>query len=95
MTSRRPLQFLGGLLILYLAVPVVAFLDRFASSNNRGFDVPGLWPALAVSIKTATISLVISTLFGVPLGHMLARSRGASAPSPAWPCSYPWRCHPS
>ena len=76
MTSRRPLQFLGGLLILYLAVPVVAFLDRFASSNNRGFDVPGLWPALAVSIKTATISLVISTLFGVPLGHMLARSRG-------------------
>jgi molybdate transport system permease protein len=75
-TSRRPLQVLGALLVLYLAIPVVAFLDRFASSNDRGFGVPGLWPALIVSIKTATISLVISTILGVPLGHMLARSRG-------------------
>ena len=29
-----------------------------------------------VSTKTATISLIISTLFGAPLGHVLARSRG-------------------
>lgn len=76
MTTRRPLQALAALLVLYLAIPVVAFLYRFATSNNRGFDVPGLGPALVVSIETATISLVISTLFGVPLGHLLARSRG-------------------
>ncbi len=76
MLTRRPLQFLGALLLVYLAFPVVAFLDRFATSNNRGFDVSGLWPALVVSLKTATISLAISTLFGVPLGHVLARARG-------------------
>jgi ABC-type sulfate/molybdate transport systems ATPase subunit/ABC-type sulfate transport system permease component len=76
MLTRRPLQVLGGLLILYLTIPVIAFLDRFASSSHRGFGVPGLWPALVVSTKTATISLIISTLFGVPLGHVLARSRG-------------------
>ena len=76
MLTRRPLQFLGVLLLVYLAFPVVAFLDRFATSNNRGFDVSGLWPALVVSLKTATISLAISTLFGVPLGHVLARARG-------------------
>ncbi len=76
MLTRRPLQFLSALLIVYLAFPVVAFLDRFATSRQRGFGVPGLWPALAVSIKTATISLAISTLLGVPLAHVLARARG-------------------
>jgi ABC-type sulfate/molybdate transport systems ATPase subunit/ABC-type sulfate transport system permease component len=74
--TRRPLQALSVLLIVYLAFPVVAFLDRFATSHDRGFDVSGLWPALAVSLKTATISLAISTFFGVPLGHVLARARG-------------------
>jgi ABC-type sulfate/molybdate transport systems ATPase subunit/ABC-type sulfate transport system permease component len=76
MLSRRPLQFLGGLLVVYLAFPVVAFLDRFATSRDRGFDVPGLWPALTVSIKTATVSLAISTVLGVPLAYVLARARG-------------------
>jgi molybdate transport system permease protein len=76
MLTRRPLQLLGGLLIIYLAYPVVAFLDRFATSHQRGFGVSGLWPALAVSIQSATVSLAISTLLGVPLAHVLARARG-------------------
>jgi molybdate transport system ATP-binding protein/molybdate transport system permease protein len=76
MLSRRPLQVLGGLLVVYLAFPVVAFLHRFATSNQRGFNVEGLWPALSVSLKSATLSLAISTLLGVPLAHVLARARG-------------------
>ena len=76
MLTRRPLQFLGGLLIVYLAFPVLAFLDRFATSHQRGFEVPGLWSALTVSIETATVSLAISTVLGVPLAHVLARARG-------------------
>jgi molybdate transport system permease protein len=70
---------LGGLLVVYLAVPVVLFLDRFARSNQRGFNVPGLWSALAVSLQASTISLVLMTLFGVPLAYGLARSRGPLA----------------
>jgi molybdate transport system permease protein len=76
MLSRRPLQVLGALLVVYLAFPVVAFLDRFATSRDRGFSVEGLWPALSVSLKTATVSLAISTVLGVPLAHVLARARG-------------------
>jgi molybdate transport system permease protein len=77
--SRRPLQVLAGLLIVYLAFPVIAFLDRLATSNQRGFGVPGLWPALVVSLESSTISLVLSTLFGVPLAYVLARSHSRLA----------------
>jgi molybdate transport system permease protein len=78
-TTRRPLQFLSALLLVYLIVPVVAFLVRFSGSHERGFNIPGLGPALVVSLKTATISLIISTLLGVPLGYVLARARGRLA----------------
>jgi molybdate transport system permease protein len=73
--SRRPLQFLAGLLVVYLAFPVVAFLDRLARSHERGFGVPGLWSALVVSVTSSTISLAIMTILGVPLAFVLARSR--------------------
>ncbi len=73
--NRKPLQFLAGLLIVYLAFPVVAFLDRLARSHQRGFGVPGLWSALVVSVTSSTISLAIITIFGVPLAFVLARSR--------------------
>jgi molybdate transport system permease protein len=45
----------------------------------RGFAVPGLFPALLVSIMGATISLGLITLFGVPLAYVLARSKGRVA----------------
>jgi molybdate transport system permease protein len=38
-----------------------------------------LFPALFVSIESATISLVIMTLLGVPLAYLLARSHGRVA----------------
>ncbi len=74
--SRSPLAYLGGLLALYLTVPLVAFLIRLAQPGDRGFGTPGLWSALWVSVESATISMVLVALFGIPLAYWLARSRG-------------------
>jgi ABC-type Fe3+/spermidine/putrescine transport system ATPase subunit/ABC-type sulfate transport system permease component len=74
--SRSPLTWLGGLLALYLIVPLVAFLVRLAAPGDRGFGTPGLWSALEVSVVSATITTVLVALFGIPLANWLARSRG-------------------
>lgn len=74
-----PLGWLGGLVLLYLAVPVVAFVIRLAGSSHAGFSAPGLFPALWVSASGATISLALITVFGIPLAWALARSRSRVA----------------
>lgn len=77
--SRSPLTWLGGLLALYLIVPIAAFFVRLAGSDQRGFDTPGLWPAVWVSVEAATITTLLVALFGIPLANWLARSRGSVA----------------
>jgi len=77
--SRSPLTWLGGLLALYLAVPIVAFLVRLAGSSERGFSTPGLYPALWTSVESATISTGLVALFGIPMAYWLARSNGIIA----------------
>lgn len=77
--SRTPLAFLSGLIVLYLALPIVAFVVRFATSSRRGFHVPGLFAALWVSLSCATISLALITVTGVPLAYLLARSKSRVA----------------
>ncbi len=72
--ARGPLAVLAGLITLYLAVPLVAFVVRLAVSPRRGFHQPGLYPALWLSLSSATIALAIITVFGVPLAYLLARS---------------------
>jgi len=76
--SRAPRLFrwLGALLVIYLAYPVGAFVYRVATGNNEGWNVPGLWSALGVSVEGATISLLIGVLLGVPLAYYLAHHRG-------------------
>ena len=74
--SRSPLTYLGGLLALYLVVPVVAFLYRLAQPGDRGFGSPGLWSALWTSVAAATISTAIVTVLGIPLAYWLARTKG-------------------
>ena len=76
---RGPLLWLGGLIVVYLSVPLVAFVFRFVGSPRRGFHVPGLFPSLFVSLESATISLALITLLGVPLAYVLARSPGRLA----------------
>ena len=77
--AHSPLSWLGGLLALYLAVPVGFFLIRLASSGNRGFNTPGLWSAVEVSAASATISTALVALLGIPLANWLAHARGPVA----------------
>src|SRR5271163_4184695 len=68
-----PLPWLGGLLALYLLVPIVAFLVRLGGGATAP---PGLGSALVTSLFTATISAALITVLGVPLAYLLARGRG-------------------
>jgi len=72
----RPLRWLGALLLLYLAYPVGAFVVRVIDGHNEGWNVPGLWSALVVSVEGATISLLIGVVAGIPLAYVLAHRRG-------------------
>ncbi len=71
---RSPLRLLGALVVVYLGAPLVAFVVRLVSTSQRGFHQPGLWPALSLSLSSATISLALITVVGVPLAFVLARS---------------------
>ena len=77
--GRRALVSLAGLLVLYLAVPLVAFAVRFASAPRRGFHQAGLFSALWLSLSSATIALALMTVTGVPLAYLMARSRSRVA----------------
>ncbi len=72
--AARPLRLLASLLTIYLAAPLLAFVVRFALAPQRGFHEGGLWPALWLSLSSATIAVFIITLAGVPLAFVLARS---------------------
>ena len=74
--SATPLPWLGGLLVVYLVVPIIAFAIHLAGSHDRGFGTPGVFGALYVSVVTATISTTIIAILGVPLAYVLVRSRG-------------------
>jgi ABC-type Fe3+/spermidine/putrescine transport system ATPase subunit/ABC-type sulfate transport system permease component len=76
---KSPLPWLGGLIVLYLAIPIIGFVVRLAGAQNRGFGQAGLFPSLFVSLESATISLALITLLGVPLAYLLARSAGRVA----------------
>ena len=67
-SARSPLTWLGGLLVVYLAIPVAAFFVRFSTSNQRGFNTPGLWAALRTSVESATIATADHRRGGRPAG---------------------------
>jgi ABC-type Fe3+/spermidine/putrescine transport system ATPase subunit/ABC-type sulfate transport system permease component len=71
--ASSPLPWLGGLLALYLLVPIVAFVVRLAGGAPAS---PGLGSALATSLFTATVATVVITVLGTPLAYLLARRRG-------------------
>ena len=71
-----PLPWLGGLLALYLVVPVVAFLIRLGASNQGSGGGSELLGALYVSVVTATVSAALVAVLGVPLAYVLSRSEG-------------------
>ena len=71
--ASSPLPWLGGLLVLYLLVPIVAFVVRLAGGAPAS---PGLGSALATSLFTATIATAVIVVLGTPLAYLLARRRG-------------------
>ncbi|HEX5195283.1 MAG TPA: ATP-binding cassette domain-containing protein [Solirubrobacteraceae bacterium] len=73
---RSPLAALGALLVVYLLAPVVVFLIHLESGAHSGLATAGLGSALWISASTATVSMAIITLLGVPLGWALAHGRG-------------------
>jgi ABC-type Fe3+/spermidine/putrescine transport system ATPase subunit/ABC-type sulfate transport system permease component len=74
--SPSALRWLGALLVVYLAYPVGAFVYRLATGHNEGWDVPGLWSALRVSVEGASVSVLIGVVTGIPLAYLLAHHRG-------------------
>ncbi|WP_063837188.1 ABC transporter ATP-binding protein/permease [Phaeacidiphilus oryzae] len=81
--ARTPLPWLGGLLALYLLLPVALFLLRFGraagSGSGSSLSAPGVGDALLVSVETASIATGVVAVLGVPLAYVLARARGRLA----------------
>ncbi|MGH9044965.1 MAG: ATP-binding cassette domain-containing protein [Acidimicrobiales bacterium] len=72
--SQNAALWLGGLLAIYLIVPVVWFLTELGRSSTT--SPPGLSNALYISLITATISTGVIAVLGVPLAYILATRRG-------------------
>ena len=79
MSERRELspiifRILGGLLLAYLVVPLIYLICRVGwhevASSFRNLRTIR---AVEVSLLTSSISVSLMTLFGVPLGYLLAR----------------------
>jgi ABC-type sulfate/molybdate transport systems ATPase subunit/ABC-type sulfate transport system permease component len=73
--QRVPPMFvmLGGLLVVYLLLPLVGLLPRISVSALQGVLQPEVLGAAAVSAETATLTSLILLLFGLPLAYLLAR----------------------
>jgi molybdate/tungstate transport system permease protein len=67
---------LGGMLLVTLVLPIV---NLFVQADGAGWvdalRAQGAGDALGVSALSSAIAVVIMTLFGVPLGYVLARGR--------------------
>jgi ABC-type Fe3+/spermidine/putrescine transport system ATPase subunit/ABC-type sulfate transport system permease component len=67
------LGLLAALLVIYLAAPFLAGLQRIFDADWHGADTTGLLDATGVSLASATLATVLVSLTGVPLGYLLAR----------------------
>jgi ABC-type Fe3+/spermidine/putrescine transport system ATPase subunit/ABC-type sulfate transport system permease component len=71
-----PLPWLGALLAIYLCAPFVAVVQQAGLADWHSVNATELWRALAVSVGSATLSVVLILIGGVPLGYCLARIPG-------------------
>ena len=78
MTRRvpAPLPWLGALLVVYLCAPFVAAIQQAGLADWQSVNAIELWRSLAVSLTSATLSVALILLGGVPLGYCLARVPG-------------------
>ena len=75
--GNRSLIALAGLSALFLSLPIVVLVARaiFDGSLARARTAQVVLSALALSLATTAISLVITVAFGLPLAYVLARRR--------------------
>ena len=79
MSERRELapivfRVLGGLLLAYLVVPLIYLIFRIGWQEiASSFANPRTIRSVEISLLTSFISVSVMTLFGVPLGYLLAR----------------------
>jgi molybdate transport system permease protein len=73
----RSLFVLAGLSVLFLGLPVAVLVARalFDGSLARALTAQVVLSALALSLTTTAVSLVITVTFGLPLAYVLARRR--------------------
>lgn len=65
---------LGGLLVVYIAVPFLAFLSRAGATDVvADLSTPGAQRAVRNSLLTAPVATAVATVLGVPLAYVLAR----------------------
>jgi molybdate transport system permease protein len=64
---------LGGVLVVYLLLPLAGLLPRVSTSSFRDLLQPEVLAAAGVSAETATVTSLLLLLFGVPLSYLLAR----------------------
>jgi len=68
---------LGGILLVFLLLPVVGLLSTTSLADVRaGLAHPLVAPALRLSLVTTTISVALVALLGTPLAWLVARSEG-------------------
>jgi molybdate/tungstate transport system permease protein len=66
---------LGGVVLVYLLVPFVAFLSRTGTADVVArLSTPEAQTAIRNSLLTAPVATTLATLFGVPLAYVLART---------------------
>ena len=78
MTRRppAPLPWLAALLAVYLSAPFVAAVQQLWLTDWGSVNTSELWHALLVSLGSATVSVTLILIGGVPLGYCLARMPG-------------------
>ncbi len=70
----------GGLLLLFLLLPVVGLVSTTSFADVRaGLAHPLVAPAVELSLVTTTISVVLLVVLGTPLAWLVARTEGRAA----------------
>jgi len=65
---------LGLPLFLFFVIPIVALLLRTPGANVLGsLAQPAAWQAIELSLRTTTLTAVLTVLLGTPLAYVLAR----------------------
>jgi molybdate transport system permease protein len=74
--TRIIVAVLAGLFFLFLGIPLAALLLREAPLHLwQSLQQPTVLQALQLSILTTCLSILLATLFGVPVAYVLARRR--------------------